>query len=40
MFSKPPDVVGIPLGVILIFVAVVMMGLGFFFIRKIVDIEV
>jgi tight adherence protein B len=40
MFSKPPDVVGVPLGVILIFVAVVMMGLGFFFIRKIVDIEV
>jgi tight adherence protein B len=40
MFSKPPEVVGIPLGVILIGVAVLMMGLGFFFIRKIVDIEV
>src|SRR3954452_15772866 len=40
MFSKPPDVGGIPLGVILIGAAGVMMGLGFMFIRKIVDIEV
>jgi tight adherence protein B len=40
MFSKPPDVVGIPLGVILIAIAALMMGLGFFFIRRIVDIEV
>ncbi|MBI3751621.1 MAG: type II secretion system F family protein [Chloroflexi bacterium] len=40
MFAKPPDVLGIPLGVILIAVALVMMGIGFFFIRKIVDIEV
>jgi tight adherence protein B len=40
MFQKPPDVIGIPLGVILIGLAVVMMGIGFFFIRKIVDIEV
>src|SRR3954469_20652457 len=35
MFSKPPDVGGIPLGVILIGAAGVMMGLGFMFIRKI-----
>src|SRR5207248_11602606 len=34
MFSKPPDVVGIPLGVILIGVAAVMMGIGFVVIRK------
>jgi tight adherence protein B len=40
MFTKPPAVVGIPLGVILIGLAGVMMGLGFMFIRKIVDIEV
>jgi tight adherence protein B len=40
MFSKPPDVAGIPLGVILITVAGFMMGIGFFFIQKIVDIEV
>ena len=40
MFQKPPDVVGIPLGVILIGLGGVMMAIGFFFIRKIVDIEV
>jgi tight adherence protein B len=40
MFQKPPDFIGIPLGVILIGVAVLMMMLGFFFIRRIVDIEV
>jgi tight adherence protein B len=40
MFQKPPDVVGIPLGVVLIFVAGLMMAAGFFFIRRIVDIEV
>jgi tight adherence protein B len=40
MFASPPDVLGIPLGVILFGVALMAMGAGFFFIRKIVDIEV
>jgi tight adherence protein B len=40
MFIKPPDVLGIPLGVILLLIALGAMGAGFFFIRKIVDIEV
>ena len=40
MFNKPPDVVGIPLGVVLLLVALFSMGMGFVFIRKIVDIEV
>jgi tight adherence protein B len=40
MFAKPPDVLGIPLGVILLFIAMAAMGAGFYFIRKIVDIEV
>lgn len=40
MFEKPPDLAGIPIGVILIGVALLMMGLGFMAIRKIVDIEV
>jgi tight adherence protein B len=40
MFQKPPDVIGIPVGVILIFVAALMMGAGFTVIRRIVDIEV
>ena len=40
MFVSPPDVIGIPLGVILFGIAVAAMGAGFMFIRKIVDIEV
>jgi tight adherence protein B len=40
MFAKPPDVLGIPLGMILFGIALLAMGAGFFFIRKIVDIEV
>ena len=40
MFVKPPDVLGIPLGLVLLLVALGAMGAGFFFIRKIVDIEV
>jgi tight adherence protein B len=40
MFKAPPDVLGIPLGVILFALAVLGMGGGFFFIRRIVDIEV
>jgi tight adherence protein B len=40
MFVKPPDVLGIPLGLILFIVAVMAMGAGFYFIRRIVDIEV
>ena len=40
MFQKPPDFVGIPVGVILIAIALLMMLTGFFFIRRIVNIEV
>jgi tight adherence protein B len=40
MFDKPPEFLGIPLGVILLGIAVLAMGAGFYFIRKIVDIEV
>src|SRR5688572_6319544 len=40
MFLAPPAVMGIPLGVILFGIAVMAMGAGFYFIRKIVDIEV
>jgi tight adherence protein B len=40
MFAKPPEVLGIPLGIILLFIALLAMGAGFYFIRKIVDIEV
>jgi tight adherence protein B len=40
MFVKPPEVLGIPMGMILLGIALFAMGAGFFFIRKIVDIEV
>jgi tight adherence protein B len=40
MFVKPPDVIGIPLGLILFIVAIMAMMAGFYFIRRIVDIEV
>jgi tight adherence protein B len=40
MFIKPPELIGIPMGVWLLGIAVLAMGAGFMFIRKIVDIEV
>jgi tight adherence protein B len=40
MFVKPPDVLGIPMGLILMGIAAIAMGVGFMLIRKIVDIEV
>jgi len=40
MFRKPPELIGLPLGVIILSVGFVMMGIGFMLIRKIVDIEV
>jgi len=40
MFAKPPEFLGIPLGMILLGIALLAMGAGFYFIRKIVDIEV
>jgi tight adherence protein B len=40
MFAKPPEFLGVPLGMILLGIAVSAMGAGFYFIRKIVDIEV
>ena len=40
MFDKPPDILGIPLGVILLSIGGIAMAFGFQVIRKIVDIEV
>jgi tight adherence protein B len=40
MFANPPEVLGLPAGVIILLVGGFMMFLGFMFIRKIVDIEV
>jgi tight adherence protein B len=40
MFAKPPEVLGLPAGVIILIFGGTMMFIGFMFIRKIVDIEV
>ena len=40
MFLKPPEIMGLPAGVIILMFGGFMMFLGFMFIRKIVDIEV
>ena len=40
MFQKPPEMMGLPLGVIILTIGGVMMGVGFLLIRKVVDIEV
>ncbi len=40
MFQKPPEVLGLPGGVIILVFGGFMMFIGFMFIRKIVDIEV
>jgi len=40
MFVAPPDLIGIPLGVILFGIALLAMGAGFLAIQRIVDIEV
>jgi tight adherence protein B len=40
MFAKPPEILGLPAGMIIMFVGGFMMFIGFMLIRKIVDIEV
>jgi Flp pilus assembly protein TadB len=40
MFRNPPDVLGLPAGVVILIFGGVMMFIGFMFIRRIVDIEV
>jgi len=40
MFEKPPEAFGLPLGVVMLAMGGIMMGIGFLFIRRIVNIEV
>jgi tight adherence protein B len=40
MFVAPPSAFGVPLGLLILGLGGLMMGIGFFFIRRIVDIEV
>jgi tight adherence protein B len=40
MFAKPPEALGLPLGMVILFIGGFMMFIGFMLIRRIVDIEV
>lgn len=40
MFERPPEAFGLPLGVIFFLIGLLSMGIGYFFIRRIVDIKV
>jgi tight adherence protein B len=40
MFANPPEVLGLPAGVVILIIGGFMMFMGFMFIRRIVDIEV
>ena len=40
MFQKPPELLGLPAGLFILGAGALMMAIGFFFIRRIVDIEV
>lgn len=40
MFEKPPEMLGLPLGVIFFLVGLISMGIGYLLIRRVVDIKV
>jgi len=40
MLEKPPEMLGLPTGIIFFIVGFISMGIGYFFIRRIVDIKV
>ncbi|HYI21712.1 MAG TPA: hypothetical protein VEX62_03655, partial [Candidatus Limnocylindrales bacterium] len=40
MLQKPPELLGLPAGFFILGAGAIMMAIGFFFIRRIVDIEV
>jgi tight adherence protein B len=40
MFERPPELLGLPMGVVFFIIGLISMGIGFLFIRRIVDIKV
>ena len=40
MLERPPELLGLPMGVVFFIIGLISMGMGYFFIRKIVDIKV
>ena len=40
MLENPPEMLGLPLGVVFFIIGLISMGIGYIFIRRIVDIKV
>ena len=40
MLDKPPELLGLPMGVVFFIVGLISMGIGYLLIRRIVDIKV
>ena len=40
LFQSPPELAGLPAGVVFLLVGLISMGIGYLFIRRIVDIKV
>ena len=40
MLEKPPELLGLPMGVVFFIIGLISMGIGYVFIRRIVDIKV
>ncbi len=40
MLENPPEMLGLPMGVVFFIVGLISMGIGYLFIRRIVDIKV
>ena len=40
MFERPPELFGLPMGIVFFIIGLISMGIGFLFIRRIVDIKV
>jgi tight adherence protein B len=40
MLEKPPEMLGLPMGIVFFLVGLISMGIGFLFIQRIVDIKV
>jgi Flp pilus assembly protein TadB len=40
MLDKPPEMFGLPTGIIFMIIGLISMGIGYVFIRRIVDIKV
>jgi Flp pilus assembly protein TadB len=40
MLERPPEMIGLPMGIVFFLVGLISMAIGYLFIRRIVDIKV